>query len=123
MCPGLCKPPTPTPAPLPQALPVQNDQAKKWLQSGGSVEVPYDCIEGGWGIYKHYTEEGSLKVGDIVFCALQACERQPRYCADRITCIDWIWLNGRLAQRFRIADSWCYEPDIYGIQCTTGAPK
>ena len=87
-------------------LPVQNENAKNWLQSGGSVEIPSGCIEGGWDIYMPLRQRPH--VGDMVFCAL-------RFCASRITWIDWNLWKGRQAPCFTIADGWCYERDIYGI--------
>ena len=87
-------------------LPVQNENAKNWLQSGGSVEIPSGCIEGGWDIYMPLRQRPH--VGDMVFCAL-------RFCASRITWIDWNLWKGRQAPCFTIADGWCYERDIHGI--------
>ena len=96
-------------------LPVQNENAKNWLQSGGSVEIPSGCIEGGWDIYMPFRRQRRLNVGDMVFCALRLCGGDRRFCASRITRIDWNLWKGRTARWFTIADGWCYERDIYGI--------
>ena len=96
-------------------LPVQNENAKNWLQQGGAVEIPSGCIEGGWDIYMPFRRQRPLNVGDMVFCALRPCGRHRRFCASRITWIDWNLWKGRQAPCFTIADGWCYERDIYGI--------
>ena len=98
------------------ALPVENENAENWLQSGGSVEIPSGCM-GGRDIYMPFRGQRRLTVGDKVFCALRRGGRDRRFCASRITRIEWNWWKGRQAPWFTIADGWCFERDIYGILC------
>ena len=94
-------------------LPVQIENIKNCLQSGGSVQIPSGCIDGGWDIYIPFRGQ-RLNVDDMVFCVLRLCGGDRRFCASRITRIHLNWWKGRTAPWFRIADGWCYERDIYG---------
>ena len=97
------------------AAPTGMARAKNRLQSGGSVEIPSGCIEGGYDIYMPCRRPRQLNVGDMVFCALRLFGRDRRFCASRITRIEWNLWKGRQAPWFTLADGWCYAQDIIGI--------
>ena len=105
------------------ALPGGNENAKSWLRSGGSVELLPRSNRDSYMPFWVDDRPLNLNMGDEVFCEMRARGTQRRFCARKITWIDWSVWGTTEDPCFITADGWCYRRDIYGLRCPQFMPE